>query len=69
MLRHQLRFMTKLVASLTASLVVLAAAALPATVIERAVFCLVALLAFGLAALLGMAPTSATSSTVFAVKP
>jgi O-antigen/teichoic acid export membrane protein len=56
MLRHQPRFMIKVAASLTASLVVLAAATLPRTVIERAVFLLVALLAFGLAACAGMAP-------------
>jgi O-antigen/teichoic acid export membrane protein len=56
MLRHQPRFMAKLAASLAASLVVLAAATLPPTVMERAAFCLVALLAFGLAALMGMAP-------------
>jgi O-antigen/teichoic acid export membrane protein len=56
MLRHQPRFMTKLAASLALCLLILAAATLPTTVIERAVFCLVALVAFGLAALMGMAP-------------
>jgi dTDP-4-dehydrorhamnose 3,5-epimerase len=56
MLRHEPRFMTKLAVSLTASLVVLAAATLPHTIIERAVFCLLALLAFGLVACMGMAP-------------
>jgi O-antigen/teichoic acid export membrane protein len=56
MLRHQPRFMTKLAVSLTASLAVLAAATLPQTPVERTVFCLVALLAFGLATFGGMAP-------------
>jgi O-antigen/teichoic acid export membrane protein len=55
-LRHEPRLMAKLAASLTASLAVLGAAALPHTVVERAVFCLVALLGFGLAAFVGMAP-------------
>lgn len=56
MLRHQPRFMIKMAVSLAASLVVLAAATLPRTVIEKAVFLLVALLAFGLAVFVGMAP-------------
>jgi O-antigen/teichoic acid export membrane protein len=56
MLRHQPRFMFKVAASLAASLVVLAAATLPHTVIEKAVFLLLALLAFGLAVFMGMAP-------------
>jgi O-antigen/teichoic acid export membrane protein len=56
MLRHQPRFMMKLAASLTACLLALGAATLPRTLPEKAVFCLAALLAFAVAAFMGMAP-------------
>jgi len=56
MLQQRPKLMVMLTAVMTASLLVLAAATLPQTPVERAVFCLVALLAFGLAAFMGIAP-------------
>jgi O-antigen/teichoic acid export membrane protein len=56
MLQHQPKFMVKVTASLTAGLLVVGAATLPHTLLEKAVFCFAALLAFVAATLMGMAP-------------
>jgi O-antigen/teichoic acid export membrane protein len=56
MLQHRPKFMLRLTAVMVAGLFVLAVATLPETPVERAVFCFVALLAFTLAAFMGMAP-------------
>jgi O-antigen/teichoic acid export membrane protein len=56
MLQHRPKFMIKLTAVVAAGLLVLAASTLPQTLTQRAIFCFVALLAFGLAAFMGMAP-------------
>jgi O-antigen/teichoic acid export membrane protein len=55
-LQHRPKLMVRLTAVMTAGLLILAAATLAHTVFGRALFCLVALLAFGLAAFRGMAP-------------
>jgi O-antigen/teichoic acid export membrane protein len=55
MLQHRPKFMIRLTAAMTAGLLILAAATLPHTAFARAVFCLVVLVAFGLAAFMGMA--------------
>jgi O-antigen/teichoic acid export membrane protein len=55
-LPHQPKFMLKLAVSLAVSLLVLGAATLPQTPLEKAVFCLAGLLAFAVAAFMGMAP-------------
>ena len=56
MLQHRPKLMVRWTAVMTSCLLMLAAATFLHTVIERAVFCLVALLAFGLAAFMGMTP-------------
>jgi O-antigen/teichoic acid export membrane protein len=55
-LQHQPRFLLKLTGSLTAALLVLGAATLPQTVLQKAVFCAAALLVFALIAFKGMSP-------------
>jgi O-antigen/teichoic acid export membrane protein len=54
-LQHRPKLMVRLTVVMTAGLLVLAAATLPHTASARAVFCLVALVAFGLATFIGMA--------------
>jgi O-antigen/teichoic acid export membrane protein len=56
MLRHPPRFLTKLAASTTACLTLLGVATLPRNLLEKAVFCLAALLVFAAGALVGMVP-------------
>jgi O-antigen/teichoic acid export membrane protein len=55
-LRHRPKLMVRLTGAIAASLLVLAAATFPQTPVERVAFCLLALLAFSLAAFMGMAP-------------
>ena len=56
MLQHRPKFIVRLTATMTASLIVLGAGTLPQTLIEKTAFCLAALLVFALAAFIGMAP-------------
>jgi O-antigen/teichoic acid export membrane protein len=55
-LQHQPKFLLKLTGSLTGALLVLGAATLPQTLVQKVAFCLVALLVFALVALNGMSP-------------
>jgi O-antigen/teichoic acid export membrane protein len=56
LLRHQPKFIMKLSASLTAALLLLWLVTLPQTLLAKIAFCISILLAFSLAAFLGMAP-------------
>jgi O-antigen/teichoic acid export membrane protein len=56
MLQHQPKFMMRLAASTTACLALLGAATLPQNLLEKAVFCLGALLVFAVGALMAIAP-------------
>jgi O-antigen/teichoic acid export membrane protein len=55
-LQHRPKLMVRLTGAIAASLLVLAAATFLQTPVERVAFCLLALLAFSLAAFMGMAP-------------